>query len=45
MTKCDHITAAGWNKVRGPDGQERAFCKTCGKFIGYYRPVTPAKGK
>lgn len=41
---CDHINPEKWSHRRGGDGHTRAFCMTCGKFMGYVNKETkPAK--
>lgn len=45
---CDHINPEKWShRVEG--GQKKAFCMTCGKFMGYVKkeekPAKPEKAK
>jgi hypothetical protein len=36
MVNCGpHNNPENYNRVTGRDGKLRAFCKTCGKFVGY----------
>lgn len=32
-----HITPLAWSWVRGDDGQVRAFCPLCDRFMGFVR--------
>lgn len=41
---CNHINPEKWSHAVGTDGQKRAFCMTCGKFMGYVKEEEkPAK--
>lgn len=50
---CDHVSESSYDRRRGDDGRERAYCKLCGKFLGYYaeeakqpaKPIVKAKVK